>query len=179
MGENGTPPRAADCTAQTAIVPLRAPPSFAIVEFVPGRRDLTWLPSIGKSMSKTRVAAVMLALVLGAAAPEARAQDLPCPPGIGSNDACDRWQFEQADKALMLAIESKQAELERRSSRPDHIEQAKSYLLEAQREWVRFRDAECRARVAADMISARTLQALTSACLLSLTRQRIEEIKEY
>jgi uncharacterized protein YecT (DUF1311 family) len=130
-------------------------------------------------MSTTRVVAAMLAVVLGAAAPTARAQDLPCPPEIGSNDACDQWQFEQADKALTHAIEIKQTELERRSSRPDRNEQAKSYLLEAQREWARFRDAECRARAAANMISARTRAGLTSACLLSLTRQRIEEIKKY
>jgi|RhiMetdeSRZDD1v2_1073273.scaffolds.fasta_scaffold597258_3 uncharacterized protein YecT (DUF1311 family) len=130
-------------------------------------------------MSKTRVVAAMLAFALGAVAPTARAQDLPCPPGIGSNDACGQWQFEQADKTLMLAIESKQSELERRSSRPDRNEQAKSYLLEAQREWVRFRDAECRARAAANMISARTREGLTSSCLFSLTRQRIEEIKKY
>ena len=100
-------------------------------------------------------------------------------PGIGSNDACGQWQFEQADKALMHAIEIKQTELERRSTRPDRNEQAKSYLLEAQREWVRFRDAECRARAAANMISARTREGLTSSCLFSLTRQRIEEIKKY
>jgi uncharacterized protein YecT (DUF1311 family) len=130
-------------------------------------------------MSKTRIVAAMLAFALGAVAPAARAQDLPCPPGIGSNDACDQWQFEQADKALMRAIESKQAELERRSTRPDRNEQAKSSLMEAQREWVRFRDAECRARAAANMISARTRVGLTSACLFSLTRQRIEEIKKY
>jgi uncharacterized protein YecT (DUF1311 family) len=130
-------------------------------------------------MSKTRVVAATLAFVLGAAAPAARAQDLPCPPGIGSNDACDQWQFEQADKALMRAIESKQTEIERRSTRQDSIEQAKSYLTEAQREWVRFRDAECRARAAANMISARTREGLTSACLSSLTRQRIDEIKKY
>lgn len=121
----------------------------------------------------------MLALVLGAAAPRAQAQDLPCPPGIGSNDACDQWRFEQADQALLRAIESKQAELERRSKWPDRNERAKSYLLEAQREWVRFRDAECRAWAAANMISARTPQGLISACLFSLTRQRIEEIKKY
>jgi uncharacterized protein YecT (DUF1311 family) len=130
-------------------------------------------------MSKTRVVAAMLAFALGAVAPTARAQDLPCPPGIGSNDACGQWQFEQADKALMHAIEIKQTELERRSTRPDRNEQAKSYLLEAQREWVRFRDAECRARAAANMISARTREGLTSSCLFSLTRQRIEEIKKY
>jgi uncharacterized protein YecT (DUF1311 family) len=130
-------------------------------------------------MSKIAVVAAMLALVLGATAPGARAQDLPCPPGMGSNDACGQWQFEQADKALVLAIEGKQSELEKRSSRPDSIEQAKSYLLEAQREWVRFRDAECKARAAANMISARTRAGLTSACLFSLTRQRIEEIKKY
>jgi uncharacterized protein YecT (DUF1311 family) len=129
-------------------------------------------------MSRTRVVAATLALVLGAAAPAARAQDLPCPPGIGSNDACDQWQFEQADNALMRAIESKQAEIEKRSTRQD-IEQAKSYLTEAQREWVRFRDAECRARAAANMISARTREGLSSACLFSLTRQRIDEIKKY
>ena len=79
----------------------------------------------------------------------------------------------------MRALETKQAELERRSTRLDRIEQAKSYLMEAQREWVRFRDAECRARAAANMISARTREGLTSACLFSLTRQRIDEIKKY
>ena len=79
----------------------------------------------------------------------------------------------------MRAIESKQTEIERRSTRPGSIEQAKSYLTEAQREWVRFRDAECRARAAANMISARTREGLTSACLFSLTRQRIDEIKKY
>jgi uncharacterized protein YecT (DUF1311 family) len=120
----------------------------------------------------------MLAIIPGALVPTARAQDLLCPRGI-SNDACDQWQLEAADKALTLAIESKQSEFERRSTRQDRKEQAKSYLLEAQREWVRFRDAECRAKAAANMISARTREGLTSECLSSLTRQRIEEIKKY
>jgi uncharacterized protein YecT (DUF1311 family) len=129
-------------------------------------------------MAKARLVAAVLVLVLGALVPTARAQDLPCPSGM-SNDGCDQWGFEEADKELTLAIESKQSELDRRSTRQDRNEQVKSYMLEAQREWVRFRDAECRGRVAANIISARTRKGLMSECLLLLTRQRIEEIKMY
>lgn len=129
-------------------------------------------------MTKAGVAAAMLALILGALVSTARAQDLRCPHGM-SNDACGQWLFEQADKELTLVIESKQSELDRRSTRQDRNEQAKSDLLEAQQQWARFRDAECRARAAANMISARTRAGLISQCLLTLTRQRIEEVKKY
>jgi uncharacterized protein YecT (DUF1311 family) len=130
-----------------------------------------------KHMTRAGVVAAALVLILGTLVATARAQDLRCPRA--SNDACDQWRFEEADKELMLVIESKQSELDKRSTRQDRNEQVKSYILEAQREWVRFRDAECRARVAANIISARTRAGLTSECLFSLTQRRIEEFKMY
>jgi uncharacterized protein YecT (DUF1311 family) len=128
-------------------------------------------------MTSVRIIAAGLALVV-APGSTAWAQDAQCPRG-SSNDACDQWAFEQADKELALLVERKLSELDRRSTLQERTERAKSSLQEAQREWVRFRDAECRGRAAANMISARTPQGLTSACLSALTRRRIEEIRKY
>ena len=128
-------------------------------------------------MIRIRTAALS-ALLLAALPATAPAQGLQCPPG-SSNDACDQWQFEQADRALKALVEDKLLQLDRRSAIQARTAQAKSLLEEAQRQWERFRDAECEARAAANMISARTRQGLTAACLLALTRKRIEDIKTY
>ena len=82
----------------------------------------------------------------------------PRPPGLG-NDGCERWLFGRADEELAAVIERKQGDIDRRSTFTDRTTAAKAYLQEAQREWLRFRDAECRATAAiSDLISARTTE---------------------
>jgi uncharacterized protein YecT (DUF1311 family) len=126
----------------------------------------------------TQARAALLTLFLGAFAAPAVAQDLPCPHG--TMDACDRLAYEKLDGELAQLVESKLVDIGRRSTFTDRVERAISSFSEAQREWRRFREAECKARPhVAILISARTLQGLTSACLLSLTKQRIEEIRRY
>jgi len=121
--------------------------------------------------------AAALTLLLAILAVPAWAQDCP---GAKSNDDCDRIVFEKADAELARAVESRLVAIGRRSTFSGPVEQAKSLFSTAQLEWLRFREAECKARTAAtSLISARTVDGLTFACLGSLTSQRIEEIRRY
>jgi uncharacterized protein YecT (DUF1311 family) len=104
------------------------------------------------------------------------ARDDRCPTGI-SNDACDQWQFERADKTLSELILSEISGLGKRSTNRLWQEEAKKLLLEAQSAWQAFRAAECKARSTINVISARTRAGIISACLLVLTQQRIAQIK--
>ena len=122
--------------------------------------------------------AALILLVVLAQPLTASGQAPRCAPGV-SNDACDQWQFEQADKQLGEVVNNKLSELARRSAIERSNEVARASLVEAQRVWQLFRDAECKAKVAANMVSARTRQGLTSACLLSLTQQRITDVGRF
>lgn len=106
----------------------------------------------------------------------ASAQDDRCPTGI-SNDACDRWRFERADKTLSELVLSEISNLGKRSTNRLWQEEAKKLLLEAQSAWQAFRTAECKARSTVDVISARTREGKLSACLIALTQQRIAQFK--
>jgi uncharacterized protein YecT (DUF1311 family) len=115
------------------------------------------------------------ALVSPAPGQRAAAQEPPCPHrGL---DDCERWEFGQVDRELARAVEEAAAERARRPPGLQRTRQASAHLLAAQREWLRFRDAECRAIVSMNYISARPEEALTSNCLLALTRQRLEQIR--
>jgi uncharacterized protein YecT (DUF1311 family) len=133
--------------------------------------------SLAFDAARRRVFATMLVAFLAAfgAWDHADAEDV-CPPDLG-NDGCERWLFGRADEELVAVVERKQADIDRRSTFTDRTTAAKAHLLEAQREWLRFRDAECRAAAAiSGLISARTAEGLTAACLYRLTRRRIEEL---
>ena len=87
--------------------------------------------------------------------------------------------LERANAALARAVAMKLESIGKRSTYADRVAAARSRFETAQREWERFRDAECAARAAIDiLISARTLEALTLICLLSVTEQRIRDLKE-
>ena len=94
--------------------------------------------------------------------------------------AQNRADFEKAQAELARAVELKLADIAKRPTYADRVEEAKSRFQTAQREWERFRDAECAARAAvAILISARTLEGLTIDCMHSLTERRIMEISKY
>ena len=121
--------------------------------------------------------AARLALPFIMLALPAAAQDPGCPVGA-SNDDCDRILFEKMDRDLTQAVEMKLTDIGRRSTFADRVERARTSFLAAQREWLRFRDAECEARAAVQsLISARSLKGLTAQCLHSLTQQRIDALR--
>ena len=143
------------------------PPPFAVVP-----RQLP------KESSMTKVDRVAAGLVLGLLMSTADGQEAQCAGGM-SNDKCDQWQFEQANKDLELFVASKVSEFDSRTTRKDLIEQIKAFITDAQRSWLIFRDLECKAVAAAQVQSARTRKGLTYSCLLELTQKRIKEIKSF
>jgi uncharacterized protein YecT (DUF1311 family) len=121
---------------------------------------------------------VMAALLLLAFTPVAAlAQGDRCPTGY-SNDQCDQWRLERADKALSDAIENMITERSKLTTRSDRAEAIKQTAMDAHRAWLVFRDAECKAYVAASVVSARTDRAKNASCLLRLTEQRTAEVKK-
>lgn len=99
---------------------------------------------------------------------------------VMSAAAQNRADYERADAALTQAIEAKLADIGRRSTYADRVAEARSRFLAAQAEWQRFRESECAAHAAvAILISARTPEGLTAACLYELTERRIKDIAEY
>ena len=103
------------------------------------------------------------------------AQGDRCPAGY-SNDDCDQWRVEQAEKVLSGAIEKRVARGTSLITRPAVIEAIKRTSMDAHRAWLAFREAECKAFVAANVASARTDRGKTMSCLLQITEQRIAEV---
>ena len=128
-------------------------------------------------MTETGILAAMLALILGVLAPAARAQPLPCPREISSNDACDVWEFEQADKELTSIIELARTKIDS-FAHPDTREEAKERLNQAHQLWRQTREVDCQAESALMWLrSARTRQGYTASCMYELTVRRGDELK--
>jgi uncharacterized protein YecT (DUF1311 family) len=107
----------------------------------------------------------------------ASAQGDRCPAGY-SNDDCDEWRVDGAEKVLSQAIESRVARGTSLTTRPHLIEAIKQTSMDAHRAWLAFREAECKAFVAASIASARTDRGKKMSCLLHLTEQRIAEVNK-
>ena len=125
--------------------------------------------------------AASLAIVLGALAllPDAaHAQDGQCPKGY-SNDDCDQWYFERADKTLTATVADRIKRRSEMTTRPESQKAIRTTIEEAHRAWLVFRDAECKAYVAEGVMSARTETARNASCRLAMTEQRIEELKKF
>jgi uncharacterized protein YecT (DUF1311 family) len=128
-------------------------------------------------MPKAGIVAAMLVLLPAAPVPTARTQILPCPQ-MGSNDACDQWQLEQADKKLASIVELAVAKIDS-FAHPDTRQEAKERFDQAQRLWVQTREADCQAESAFVWLrSARTRQGYTAACMRDLTAGRVVELKK-
>ncbi len=129
-------------------------------------------------MIKARIATAMFVLILGALVPTARAQILPCPRGMSSNDACDQWQFEQADKELAAIVELALTAIDS-FAHPNTLQEAKERLTQGHRLWGQRREVDCQAESAFVWLrSARTREGYTSVCMRDLTVRRIAELKK-
>ncbi len=106
----------------------------------------------------------------------ALAQDERCPKGL-SNNECAQWEFERADKVLTEAIANKIDAATRMTTRLNIIEAIRQTGQEAHRAWIAYREAECKAHVTANVISAVPQESQKFSCLLSMTQRRIAEVK--
>jgi hypothetical protein len=102
------------------------------------------------------MATVAAVAVLGS--PGGAAGEATCPPGL-SGGACSDWLLQRAGEDLAAAVERKQSDIVRRSTIVERTAAAKAYVVDAHGEWLRFREAECRAKAAIEgLISAMTRQ---------------------
>ena len=98
-----------------------------------------------------------------------------CP--LKDGDACGEWRFELVDKDLAEVVAGATAWIDQRL--PPHLrEPAQTALTAAHSQWIQFRAAECRRKVAADVISARTKRGQMAGCLLDMTWRRLQELKQ-
>jgi glc operon protein GlcG len=116
--------------------------------------------------------ALALPVLLTLLAPAARAQDPAC---AERDSACEEWR--QADRELASFLSGRAAELNRRPLAEERKAAILASFQEAEQEWTRFRDAECKAQSAANTISARPVQELYHHCLSKMTRERMREIR--
>ena len=113
-----------------------------------------------------------LLLALAVQAPDDPIEDT-CYKADYSQQAMNRCAgdaYQRADEALnaqwakVLAVYGDDAE-------------SKKLLLDGQRAWLKYRDAHCK-MAALDSVGGSMWLMLNSGCLASLTRQRVNELKE-
>jgi uncharacterized protein YecT (DUF1311 family) len=83
---------------------------------------------------------------------------------------CSGQEFDRADKALNFAWQKAKA-----STNDD---QATKLLLESQRTWLKFRDAQC-ASVADENRGGSIVPLVENECLVELTRDRTKQLIEF
>ena len=106
----------------------------------------------------------------------ANAQEPVCHnDGSGADSAvCAREHFIRADAELNDAYQAALNLLSADSERAD----ARAALVVAQREWIRFRDADC--QVQDRIFQHGTMRAaIVQSCLKDLTEQRTKELKQF
>ena len=108
-------------------------------------------------------------LLLSCLAQPAAAQD--CGVAQADMNACAGASFSRADADLNAAYRRITARLARDDA-------ARRALTEAQRAWVRFRDAEC-AFATADSEGGSIRPMLTAGCMEALTRRRTADLEAH
>ena len=118
-----------------------------------------------------------LATFLLATALAPASAETACPPARSRD--CDRWYFEQADKALTDVVTAAYKSIEE-FAKPETKQEAKAKLMDAHRAWTGWRDLECQAASAWIYInpSAQPREQYTLGCLHNLTVRRIDALRQ-
>ena len=128
-------------------------------------------------------AALLLALALQGGL-DARAREFHCgdPRNQMEMNVCAGIDFERADLELnavwreaMAAARARDSEIDRRY---DDRPAAADTLREAQRAWILFRDAHCRADAYAGARGGSMEPMLYQGCRAALTRERIRQLRD-
>ena len=118
-------------------------------------------------------------LLLIAASPSSRAEE-PCKdidPILDSDgSSCSSQELAKADDELNAQYKKLLAQLDSDAKINPAATQAKKELIEAQRQWVKFRDADCGA-VFTYYLDGTVRVSAEQSCELSRTRQRTEQLE--
>jgi uncharacterized protein YecT (DUF1311 family) len=120
-----------------------------------------------------------LALPLGLPAGAARADIEDCGGSNVEMTACIWRHFEAADSELNQVWRRALAEIDGfAGDMPGAaLREWRVGLIEAQRAWVAFKDADCRVAVAHEWYGGTGASAAIGACLYAHTRNRIDDLK--
>jgi uncharacterized protein YecT (DUF1311 family) len=104
----------------------------------------------------------------------ASAETARCPYNDG--DVCEEWRFEQLDKELAELIAGPSDWID---SMPAQLrDKARTALAEAQTQWIKFRDAECRRQLTWSYMTARSSRGSLANCMVNMTFHRIHDLQE-
>ena len=102
------------------------------------------------------------------------AETVRCPHT--SNDSCNEWRFEQLDRELAELVAGPNEWID---SMPAQLrDDARAALTEAQTQWIKFRDAECRRKLSWSYMTAMTKRGFLAGCLFSLTSARRDNLQK-
>jgi uncharacterized protein YecT (DUF1311 family) len=117
---------------------------------------------------------VLCATIAVLATVAASAETAACPHADG--DSCEEWEFERLDKELAELVAGPNDWID---GMPAHRrDDARAALAEAQMQWIKFRDAECRRELTWSYMTARTRRGFLANCLLNMTFRRRNDLQE-
>ena len=117
---------------------------------------------------------VLCASITILATAAASAETARCPHADG--DSCDEWRFEQLDKELAELVAGPNDWIDGMPAQ--WRDDAHAALAEAQTQWIKFRDAECRRELTWSFATARTRRGFLANCLQNMTFHRRNELQE-
>lgn len=130
---------------------------------------------VGRSCNHLFISLARSALLLIVAIPfHVLAQDAVCHNDGSGRDAyiCAAQETRAADAELNKAYQQALGQLDG----SDNLRLAKASLVESERAWIKFRDADC--DVQTNIFKGGSMQgAMVEACKKSLTEQRTKELK--
>src|SRR5262245_57119605 len=104
----------------------------------------------------------------------ASAETARCPHADGED--CEEWRFEQLDKELAELVAGPNDWIDRMPAQLR--DDARTALVEAQAQWIKFRDAECRRELTWSYMTARSKRSFLANCLLNMTLHRRNDLQE-
>ena len=106
----------------------------------------------------------------------ASAETARCP--LSDANDCDRWEVERADEELTALLSQPSEWIDRM---PERLRaNARAALQEAQANWIKFRDAECRRELTLSYMTAMTERGYLANCALNMIFHRRNELmKQY
>ena len=104
----------------------------------------------------------------------ASAETAPCPHA--NADSCEEWRFDRLDKELAELVAGPSAWIDGMPA--ERRGDARAALAEAQTQWIKFRDAECRRELTWSYGTARTNRGFLANCLLNMTFHRRNDLQE-
>src|SRR5437660_2532983 len=97
-----------------------------------------------------------------------------CPHSDG--DACEEWRFELLDKELAELVAAPNDWID---NMPAQLRNdASAALIEAQAQWIKFRNAECRKELTWSYATARSKRGFLANCLLNMTFHRRNDLQQ-